>query len=79
MYANLAGWSKNLIHVQAVSLSDGGMTDVLTSVSTIPTSITGKTKVEPVNVLTTNFATKSELNNISLTPGPQGPTGATGK
>ena len=59
VYANLAGWSKNLVHVQAVALSDGGMTDVLTSVSEIPTAITGKTKVTPVNVLTTAFLGKT--------------------
>ena len=59
VYANLAGWSKNLVHVQAVALSDGGMTDVLTSVSEIPTEITGKTKVTPVNVLTTAFLGKT--------------------
>lgn len=59
VYANLAGWSKNLVHVQAVALSDGGMTDVLTSVSSIPKAIDGKAKVTPINVLTTNFASKS--------------------
>ena len=59
VYANLAGWSKNLVHVQAVALSDGGMTDVLTSVSEIPTAISGKTKVTPVNVLTTAFLGKT--------------------
>lgn len=58
VYASLPGWSKNLVHVQGVALSDGGMTDVLTSVSSIPTSIAGKTKVTPINVLTTNFASK---------------------
>lgn len=59
VYASLAGWSKNLVHVQAVALSDGGMTDILTSVSEIPTAITGKTKVTPVNVLTTAFLGKT--------------------
>lgn len=59
VYANLPGWSKNLVHIQGVAISTGGMTDILTSVSEIPTSISGKTTVTPVNVLTTNFASKS--------------------
>lgn len=62
VYANLPGWSKNLVHIQGVALSDGGMTDVLTSVSSIPTSIDGKIKVTPVNVLTTNFAASSHTH-----------------
>lgn len=61
VYADLPGWSKNLVHVQAVALSTGGMTDVLTSVSAIPTAIDGKIKVTPVNVLTDNFASKAEV------------------
>ena len=60
VYASLSGWSKNLVHVQCVALSDGGMTDVLTSVSSIPTSIDGKIKVTPINVLKENFASKDE-------------------
>lgn len=63
VYADLPGWSKNLVHVQGVAISDGGMTDVLTSVETIPTEIDGKIKVTPVNVLTTNFASKTEVEN----------------
>ena len=59
VYANLPGWSKNLIHVQAVNLQSGGMTDVLTSVSSIPTSITGKTRVWAHNVLWSNFIPNS--------------------
>ena len=55
VYANLPAYSKNLIHVQAVNLKEGGMTNVLTSVDGIPTSITGKTKVWPHNVLLANF------------------------
>lgn len=62
VYANLPGWSKNLVHIQGVALSDGGMTDVLTSVSSIPTSIDGKIKVTPINVLTTNFAASSHTH-----------------
>ena len=31
------------------------------------------------NTITSTYATKSALNNISLTPGPQGPKGADGK
>lgn len=62
VYADLPGWSKNLVHVQGVAISTGGMTDVLTSVSAIPTAIDGKIKVTPINVLTTNFASKTELN-----------------
>jgi hypothetical protein len=61
VYADLPGWSKNLVHVQGVAISDGGMTDVLTSVDTIPTAIDGKITVTPINVLTTNFASKTEL------------------
>lgn len=74
VYANLPGWSKNLVHIQGVAISTGGMTDVLTSVSAIPTSISGKTKVTPVNVLTTNFApkshqhTKSEITDFPTIP-----------
>jgi len=60
VYANLPGWSKNLVHVRAVALSTGGMTDVLTSVDAIPTEIEGKTKVTPVNVLTTAFQPKGD-------------------
>lgn len=63
VYANLAGWSKNLVHVQAVALSTGGMTDVLTSVTEIPSSIDGKTKVTPINVLTTNFDAKGAASS----------------
>lgn len=55
VYADLPGWSKNLVHVQGVAIADGGMTDVLTSVSSIPTAITGKTKVTPENILTKNL------------------------
>lgn len=62
VYADLPGWSKNLVHVQGVAISTGGMTEVLTSVSSIPTAIDGKIKVTPVNVLTTNFASKTEIN-----------------
>lgn len=65
VYANLPGWSKNLVHVQGVAISDGGMTDVLTSVSAIPTTIDGKAKVTPVNVLTANFASKGDINNLN--------------
>ena len=65
VYANLPGWSKNLVHIQGVALSDGGMTNVLTSVSSIPTSISGKQKVTPVNVLTTNFASSSHTHTAS--------------
>ena len=61
VYADLPGWSKNLVHVQGVAISTGGMTDVLTSVSAIPTAIDGKIKVTPVNVLTTNFASKTAV------------------
>ena len=69
VYAALPGWSKNLVHVQGVALSDGGMTDVLTSVTSIPTAITGKTLVTPVNVLTNNFVSKSSfsLSGTTLT------------
>lgn len=59
VYANLPGWSKNLVHVQAVALSTGGMTDVLTSVDTIPTAIDGKIEITPVNVLTNSFLGKT--------------------
>jgi hypothetical protein len=65
VYANLPGWSKNLVHVQGVALSTGGMTDVLTSVETIPTAIDGKIKVTPVNALTANFASKAEATTLS--------------
>lgn len=69
VYANLPGWSKNLVHVQAVALSDGGMTDVLTSVSSIPSAITGKTKVTPVNVLGTQvtYNFDSSTGTLSIT------------
>jgi hypothetical protein len=62
VYAALPPYSKNLVHVRCVAISTGGMTDVLTGVSAIPTAIDGKIKVTPVNVLTTNFASKTELN-----------------
>ena len=67
VYANLPGWSKNLVHIKAVALSTGGMTDVLTSVTEVPTAIDGKIKVTPVNVLTTNFASKTDLNSYVTT------------
>ena len=54
VYANLPGWSKNLVHVRCVSLS-GGMKEVLTSVTAIPTSVTGKTKVTPTNMIRSNL------------------------
>lgn len=65
VYADLPGWSKNLVHVQGVALSDGGMQDVLTTVDTIPTAITGKTLVTPVNILTDNFASKSHGTHVT--------------
>ena len=64
VYANLPGWSKNIVHIQAVALSTGGGTDILTSVSSIPTEIDGKTKVTPTNLLTSTFATKSSIGNM---------------
>lgn len=42
------------------------MTDVLTSVASIPTSIDGKIKVTPINVLTTSFAAVG--HDHTLTP-----------
>ena len=53
VYANLIGWSKCLVHVQAVNLetqTEGGVRyvgayDILSNVSTIPTEISGKTKL----------------------------------
>lgn len=65
VYAALPGWSKNLVHVQGVALADGGMTDVLTSVTSIPTAITGKTLVTPVNVLTNNFAPATHTHSVA--------------
>lgn len=65
VYADLPGWSKNLVHVQGVAISDGGMTDVLTSVETIPTAVDGKIKVTPVNVLIDGFASKAEVTTLS--------------
>lgn len=59
VYANLPGWSKNLVRVQAVALSTGGGTDILTSVSSIPTSVEGKQTVTPTNVLKANFGTSN--------------------
>lgn len=56
VYADLPGWSKNLVHIQGVAISTGGMTDVLTSVNSIPTAIDGKIKVAPINVLVANYA-----------------------
>lgn len=61
VYADLPTYSKNLVHVQGIGIADGGMTDVLTSVSEIPTAIDGKIKLTPVNVLTANFASKAEI------------------
>lgn len=63
VYADLPGWSKNLVHVQAVAVSTGGMTDVLTSVTEIPTSIDGKRLITPVNVLYNTFALNTDLIN----------------
>ena len=57
VYAALAGWSKNLIHVRAVSLQ-GNATDILTSVSSIPTSANRV----PTNVITSKYATKEQMN-----------------
>jgi hypothetical protein len=59
VYANLEGYSKNIVHIQAVALSDGLGTDILTSVTTIPTEIAGKLKVTPTNLLTANFLGKT--------------------
>lgn len=65
VYANLPGWSKNLVRVRAVALSTGEMTDVLTSVDTIPTAINGKITVTPINVLTTAFQPKGSYAGTS--------------
>lgn len=65
VYANLPGWSKNLVHVRAVALSTGEMTDVLTSVDAIPTAINGKITVTPINVLTTAFQPKGSYAGTS--------------
>ena len=67
VYASLAGWSKNIVHVQAVGITGDSMTDVLKSVDSIPTAIDGKKKLTPVNALTTNFASKNDLNSYVTT------------
>ena len=62
VYAALAGWSKNLIHVRAVNLQ-GNATDILTSVSSIPTSANRV----PTNVITSKYATKPIVSsNVSV-------------
>ena len=57
VYAALPGWSKNLIHVRAINLQ-GNATDILTSVSSIPTSANRV----PTNVITSKYATTEQMN-----------------
>ena len=42
VYANLPGWSKNILHIQALGL-EADATDIVTSVSEVPSSVAGKT------------------------------------
>lgn len=67
VYIDLPGWSKNLVHVQCVGLT-GAPTDVLTSVSSIPSTAT----ITPTHVLSTathvnsaNSATIASKLNVS--------------
>ena len=62
VYFSPQPYSKNLIHIQAQALadraSDGSLySDICTSVTSIPSSITGKTLIQPTNALTSKFLT----------------------
>ena len=59
VYIDLPGWSKNLLHIQCVSLA-GTPTDIATTVTAIPSNAT----IVPTNALTANFAAKSHGNHV---------------
>jgi hypothetical protein len=56
VYANLPGWSKNLIHIKFIS-SKGAPTNIVELATAIPDTAT----IIPINALTTNFLGKSDI------------------
>lgn len=58
VYCNFPGWSKNLIHIKFIS-SKGAPTDVVTSITEIPTTAT----IVPINAIKANFASSSHTHD----------------
>lgn len=67
IYFKPASWSKNVVHIQAVSLNTTAAygavapaTDICKSIDTLPATAT----IRPTNALLSNFYTESEVNNL---------------
>lgn len=67
IYFKPASWSKNVVHIQAVSLNTeptygtvAPATDICKNISTLPATAT----IRPTNALLSNFYTESEVNNL---------------
>lgn len=64
VYGAFSGWSKNIVHIQAVGLQ-GAATNILDSVTSIPT----ENSLTVTNLLTSTFAKQTDvpgLNNKEL-------------
>lgn len=64
VYADLPGWSKNRVHIFQIAAA-GTATNILESISSIPTVIEGKLKITPVNTFDyDNLLNKPTLDEI---------------